>query len=96
MAVFLNLSAAIDPILSTNQGSSARESSVSLKPVTNIRRCKNLLYKDNFIFISERFMCATIATRNLANPINKGYIAIPAALIWLLKNDILCRIPLLI
>lgn len=75
------------PILITR---GSLESSVSLKPVTNIGDAAKIYYKDNFIFISERFKgIHIIDNTNPANPINKGYIAIPGCVDMAIKNDIL-------
>lgn len=75
------------PILLTR---SSLETSVSLKPVTNIGDAAKIYYKDNFIFISERFKGVHIIDNtDPSNPINKGYIAIPGCVDMAIKNDIL-------
>ena len=75
------------PILLTR---SSLETSISLKPVTNIGNAAKIYYKDNFIFISERFKGVHIIDNtNPENPINKGYIAIPGCVDMAIKNDIL-------
>lgn len=76
-----------NPILITR---SNLAQSVSIKPVTNIGDAAKIYYKDNYIFISERFKGVHIIDNtNSKAPVNKGYIAIPGCVDMAIKNNIL-------
>lgn len=69
---------------------SSLNQSLSLKPTTTIADAAKIYYKDNYIFISERYKGVHIIdNRNPKAPINKGYIAIPGCIDMAIKNNIL-------
>ncbi|OAQ38235.1 hypothetical protein A5893_15675 [Pedobacter psychrophilus] len=69
---------------------SSLSTSVRLKPTTNIGDAAKIYYKDNFIFISERFKGVHIIDNsNPKLPVNKGYIAVPGCVDMAIKENIL-------
>lgn len=64
--------------------------SISLKPKTSIIKPAKIYYKDNFIFISERYKGVhVINNSNPSNPVNEGYIAVPGCVDMAIKNNVL-------
>lgn len=64
--------------------------SVVFKPSTNIENPNKIYYKDEYIFISESLKgIHIIDNSNKKNPINRGYISIPASADMAIKDNIL-------
>lgn len=64
--------------------------SLSLKPPSVIADAAKIYYKDNYIFISERYKGVHIIDNsNKKSPINKGYISVPGCLDMAIKNNIM-------
>lgn len=64
--------------------------SLSLKPAATIADAAKIYYKDNYIFISERYKGVhVIDNRNPKVPINKGYISVPGCVDMAIKNNVL-------
>lgn len=64
--------------------------SLSLKPPSNILDAAKIYYKDNYIFISERYKGVHIIDNSNKNaPINKGYISVPGCVDMAIKNNIM-------
>jgi len=71
----------------------ARESlerSVVFHSPEGIKDPAKIYYKDNFIFISERFKGVhVIDNKDPKNPVNKGYISVPGCVDMAIKNNTL-------
>lgn len=64
--------------------------SLSLKPTASINDAAKIYYKDDYIFISERYKGVHIINnRDPRAPINKGYISIPGCMDMAIKDNIL-------
>lgn len=75
------------PVLMTR---SSLNQSISLKPTTNIEDAAKIYYKDDYIFISERYKGVhMIYNRNPKAPVNKGYISVPGCVDMAIKDNIL-------
>ncbi len=69
---------------------SSLNQSLSLKPTATIVDAAKIYYKDNYIFISERYKGVHIIDNsNPKAPVNKGYISIPGCLDMAIKDNIL-------
>ncbi len=69
---------------------SSLNQSLSLKPTTTIADAAKIYYKDDYIFISERYKGVHIIyNRNPKAPVNKGYISIPGCVDMAIKDNIL-------
>lgn len=64
--------------------------SISLKPPTTISDAAKIYYKENYIFVSERYKGVHIINNsNPKAPVNVGYISIPGCVDMAIKNNTL-------
>jgi hypothetical protein len=75
------------PILMTK---TALAGSIKLQSASKIVEAAKIYYKDNYIYISERFKGVHIIDNsNPANPVNKRFISIPGCVDMAIKNNVL-------